>query len=228
MIIRLAQGGNRFGLRRAGLTFDRLTKEHPHGVVVAPELSTGVLGEVTVYRHGRVHLAHDDIKAEIAALAQRPAPHDYPLRMIGKREPRSENSWMHNAPSLTEPLLKRGDGIGRAVMHTDDAADLAIADGDLVSVASPYGEIAVPVTLTSDIVRGTIAVPHGWGHKGTGQWRLANRAGGANVNLLTSSDPRDVEALAGMAWLTGVPVRVGPVPAMHSAGQAGVAATVLE
>ena len=42
----------------------------------------------------------------------------------------------------------------------------------------------------------------------TGGWRLANRAGGANVNHLMSSDPADVEALAGMSWLTGVPVEV--------------------
>jgi len=53
-----------------------------------------------------------------------------------------------------------------------------------------------------------IAVPHGWGHRGTGGWRLANRAGGANVNQLTSSHPDDIEPLSGMAWLTGVPVRV--------------------
>ena len=57
---------------------------------------------------------------------------------------------------------------------------------------------------------GVIAVPHGWGHKGTGGWKLANKAGGANVNRLTSSDPQDVESLSGMAWLTGVPVRVSP------------------
>jgi hypothetical protein len=44
--------------------------------------------------------------------------------------------------------------------------------------------------------------------KRTGGWRLANRAGGANVNQLMSSDPKDVEALAGMSWLTGVPVQV--------------------
>jgi len=35
---------------------------------------------------------------------------------------------------------------------------------------------------------------------------LANRAGGVNVNQLMSSDPN--EALAGMSWLTGVPVEV--------------------
>ena len=110
---------------------------------------------------------------------------------------------MHNSP-----LLMRGKRIHRALMHLDDAASRQIADGDEVSVRSPYGEIALPVSLTADIVPGTIAVPHGWGHKGTGGWRLANSAGGANVNQLTSSDPNDVEALAGMSWLTGVPVEV--------------------
>ena len=40
---------------------------------------------------------------------------------------------------------------------------------------------------------------------------IANDAGGANVNRLMSSAPEDLERLAGMAWLTGVPVRVEPV-----------------
>jgi anaerobic selenocysteine-containing dehydrogenase len=64
---------------------------------------------------------------------------------------------------------------------------------------SPYGEITVGVTTTKDLIAGVIAIPHGWGHDGTGTWRLANRAGGTNVNRLTSSEPADVEALPGMA-----------------------------
>ena len=72
-------------------------------------------------------------------------------------------------------------------------------------------EIELPAKLTKDIVVGVIAVPHGWGHKGTGGWRLANSAGGANVNRLISSAPEDLEALACMARLTGVPVRVDRV-----------------
>jgi anaerobic selenocysteine-containing dehydrogenase len=126
--------------------------------------------------------------------------------MIGMREPRSENSWMHNAP-----LLMRGDRSHHGLMNADDAAELMIDDRSDVTVSSPYGRITVPVTLTKDIVPGVIALPHGWGHDGTGGWRLANRAGGANVNQLTSSEPDDVESLSGMAWLTGVPVRVEPV-----------------
>ena len=50
-----------------------------------------------------------------------------------------------------------------------------IIDGDTVAVRSPYGRISFLVSLTADIVPGTIAVPHGWGHKATGGWRLANR-----------------------------------------------------
>ncbi|WP_448508530.1 molybdopterin-containing oxidoreductase family protein [Mycolicibacterium thermoresistibile] len=203
MMIRLSDGGDKFGLRRGGLTFGRLARDHPSGVVVAPEIRTGVLDEVVVYRSGRIQLAHDDIAAEIDKLAASDLPADYPLRMIGMREPRSENTWMHNAP-----LLMRGERRHRALMHSDDAAQRRIADGDHIEVRSPYGRIDLAVELTTDIVPGTIAVPHGWGHDGTGRWRLANRAGGANVNELTSSNPADVEALAGMSWLTGVPVEV--------------------
>ena len=57
--------------------------------------------------------------------------------------------------------------------------------------------------------RGTIAIPHGWGHNGG--WQTANAAGGANVNLLASSEPEDLERLAGMAFLNGIPVRLEPV-----------------
>lgn len=97
-----------------------------------------------------------------------------------------------------------------ALMHVDDAASLQINDGDRISVRSPHGEIELPVTLTKDIVGGVIAIPHGWGHSGTGGWRVANDAGGVNVNQLMSSAPQDLEALAGMARLTGIAVAVEP------------------
>ncbi|MDH6244678.1 molybdopterin-dependent oxidoreductase [Mycobacterium sp. OTB74] len=205
-LIRMSQGGDRFGLRRGGLTLRRLTEQHPHGVVVAQHVRTGVLRNVVGYLSRRIKLAHPGIADEVDKLAHRQPPEGYPMRMIGMRETRSENSWMHNAP-----LLMRGDRSHRALMHLDDAAELAIADGDLVQVSSPYGSITVPVSTTKDLMAGVIAVPHGWGHKGTGNWQLANRAGGANVNLLTSSAPEDVEQLSGMAWLTGVPVRIEAV-----------------
>jgi anaerobic selenocysteine-containing dehydrogenase len=202
-VIRLGEGGDRYGLRRDGLSFSRLAADHPHGKVLARNLRGGVLRKVVVYRGGRVRLRHDEIAAEVEALSRRHVPDGYPLRLIGMRDTRSENSWMHNSP-----LLMRGDRVQTARMHVDDAAAANIVDGDRVRIASPYGEIELPVVVTKDIVAGVVAVPHGWGHKGTGGWRVANGAGGANVNQLMSSAPQDLEKLAGMARLTGVPVRV--------------------
>ena len=205
-VIRLSEGGDRFGLRRGGLSFAALTGQHPHGVVLGDGLRPGVLRDVVVYRNRRVRLQHNDIEREFGALARRTKPDGYPMRVIGMRELRSENTWMHNAP-----LLMRGERQHRALLHVDDAQACGIGDGDLVRVSSAHGQIEVPVRLTEDIMRGVIAIPHGWGHRGTGGWQVANRAGGANVNELMSSDPDDLESLAGMARLTGVPVRVEPV-----------------
>ncbi len=202
-VIRLGEAGDLYGLRRGGLTFSRLAADHPHGKVLTSTLRDGVLPKVVVYRGGRVRLRHDDIAAEVAALARRRVPDGYPMRLIGMREPRSENSWMHNAP-----LLMRGDRTHAARMHVDDAATANVVDGDRVRITSPHGEIELPVIVTKDIVAGVVAVPHGWGHKGTGGWQVANGAAGANVNQLMSSAPEDLEKLAGMARLTGVPVRV--------------------
>ncbi|WP_102141862.1 molybdopterin-dependent oxidoreductase [Mycobacterium hubeiense] len=201
-VIRLGEGGDRYGLRR-GLSFSTLAADYPHGKVLAEHLRAGVLSDTVVYRGGRVVLAHDEIASEVAALTRRSVPDGYPMRLIGMRESRSENTWMHNAP-----LLMRGNRRQHAMMHVDDAAAANVVDGDVVRVVSPHGQIELPVTVTKDIVAGVIAVPHGWGHKGTGGWRLANGAGGANVNQLMSSAPEDLEKLAGMARLTGVPVRV--------------------
>ena len=49
-VIRLGAGGDRFGLRRGGLTFSRLAADHPHGTVLARNLRAGVLADTVVYR----------------------------------------------------------------------------------------------------------------------------------------------------------------------------------
>jgi formate dehydrogenase len=63
--------------------------------------------------------------------------------------------------------------------------------------------------VTDEMTPGTVALPHGWGHRGG--WKLANASGGTNVNVLASGAPEDLEKLAGMAFLNGIPVRLEPV-----------------
>ena len=153
----------------------------------------------------RVHLGVPEIRGEVerlkAANGHDPA---FPLRMIGLRELRSHNSWMHNAP-----LLMRGGRTHAARIHPDDAEALGLGDGDRCTVASAHGSIEIEALLTDEIKPGRSPSPTAGATAAAGS--TANAAGGANVNLLASSDPADLERLAGMAFLNGIPVRVEPV-----------------
>jgi anaerobic selenocysteine-containing dehydrogenase len=204
LLLRIGPQGDLFGLRRGGLSVSRL-RRNPHGIVLDEHLSGGVLGKKVRHRDLRVHLDVPEIRAEAERLAaQNGADPDFPLRLIGLRELRSHNSWMHNAA-----LLMRGGREHAARIHPDDAAAAAIDDGATCRLGSAHGEIELTARVTDEVAPGTVAVPHGWGHNGG--WRTANAAGGANVNQLASSEPEDLERLAGMAFLNGIPVRLEAV-----------------
>jgi formate dehydrogenase len=207
LLLRSGRDGDKFGLRRGGLNLAKLRAE-PRGIVVADQVETGVARKRIKHRDRRVHLDEQRIEAELTRLlGGSEAVAEFPLRMIGRREVRSHNSWMHNTPKFRDGARQH-----RALVNPADAAPLGAADGDPVRVVSAHGEIELPIELTDDVAPGTIAVPHGWGHRDAG-WQTANAAGGANVNALTSRAPDDLERLSGMAHLNGVPVRLEKVPA---------------
>ncbi len=180
-------------------------RRHPHGIVLADHVRTGVLRRKL--RGRRVRLDPPEIGREIERLDTRADP-DFPLRLIGLRELRSHNTWMHNSPKL---MTRREHALR---IHPDDAGGLT--DGDEVEIASKSGAVTVGVRVTDEVMPGVVALPHGWGH--SGGWSLANAAGGVNSNVLASSEPEDLEPLAGMAFLNGIPVRVTPV-AIAGAGR---------
>jgi anaerobic selenocysteine-containing dehydrogenase len=219
--LRLGPKGDLFGLRRGGLN-PRKLRESPHGIVLAEHLEGGVLARKIRHRDGRVRLDPPEILAEAERLrSQDDADPEFPLRLIGLRELRSHNSWMHNSS-----LLMRGGRTHAARIHPEDAASCGIEDGERCRISSAHGSIELPARVSDEVKRGTIAVPHGWGHR-NGGWRVANEAGGANVNLLSSSDPDDLERLAGMAFLNGIPVRLERVEAGVEDGDRPGAAAAL-
>ena len=209
-MLRTGRDGDLFGARRGGLSIGKL-RAHPHGIVLAPHVETGVLKRRVRHRGGKVHLDSPQVRAELARLgATAPDDEQYPLRLIGQREIRSHNSWTHNLPKF---------GIGgrrqRALLHPKDAASAGVLDGDALRVVSAHGAIQVPVELSEDVAPGTIVVPHGWGHHDAG-WTVANAAGGANVNELMSDRPADLEQVSGRSHLNAVPVRIEAAAALRS------------
>ena len=101
--------------------------------------------------------------------------------LVGRRDLRSNNSWMHNV----EVLVK---GKPRCVLHVhpDDASSVGLADGGQAKVPSRVGTIVVPVEVTEGIRPGVVSLPHGWGHDLPDiELDVAARHAGVNSNLLT-------------------------------------------
>ncbi len=124
------------------------------------------------------------------------------LTLIGRRELRSNNSWMHNA----ERLMKGRDRC-TLLMHPDDAAARALADGQPVQIRSRVGEVRVAVEITDAIRPGVVSLPHGFGHDREGvRLQVARKNGGASFNDL--ADDLRVDFLCGTAAFSGTEVDV--------------------
>ena len=129
----------------------------------------------------------------------------YDLTLIGRRQLRSNNSWMHNSARL----MKGADRC-TALLHPDDAGARGLADGDRVRVVSRVGAIELPLEVSDEMRPGVISVPHGFGHARAGVgWRHAAEKAGASVNDIT--DPSVVDVVTGNAAFNAVPVRVEAV-----------------
>ncbi len=137
-----------------------------------------------------------------AAQLRRQARNPGEFLLIGRRDLRSNNSWMHNS----QRLLK-GKQRCTMLMHPDDAQALQLNDGELAEVRSSVGQIQIPVSISDGMMAGVVSVPHGWGHQHEAlQLSVAKTRPGVNVNVLT--DDQFVDRLSGTSVLNGVPVTV--------------------
>ena len=190
------------GLKRGGSGLDIETLENaPHGIDLGP-LRPSLLQRLQT-AGGRIECAPPLLMDELVRLVRTPAPTmEGSLQLIGRRDIRSNNSWMHNAARLV-----KGKPRHQLLIHPDDAARRGLADGARVCVRSDIGELQTDLRLDPDLMPGVVCLPHGFGHQREGV-RLA-RAGavrGESYNDL--SDPAALDAASGNAALNGLRVWV--------------------
>jgi anaerobic selenocysteine-containing dehydrogenase len=126
------------------------------------------------------------------------------LRLIGRRQLRSNNSWLHN----TERLL-RGKPQCTLLMNPSDAAHRQFSDGQTVVVRSRVGSVELPIEISEEMMAGVVSIPHGWGHARAGvQLAVAREHAGESINDLT--DELAIDALCGTAAFNGIAVSVEP------------------
>ena len=182
----------------------KMLRAHPHGIDLGP--LKRVLPERLFTPGKSILLSPPDFIDSLARLLSAPA-REAPvgpgrkLLVIGRRHLRSNNSWMHNSHRLV-----KGKDRCTVILHPDDAAALAMADGEIIRLRSRVGEISLPVQISDAIMPGVVSVPHGWGHDRPGtQLEIAQRHAGASLNDLT--DDQDLDPVNGVAVLNGFWVR---------------------
>lgn len=201
--LRTGPYGDQFGRKPDGLNLAKL-KAAPSGIDLGPMGQR--IPEALRTASGKIELAPqillDDLARVRADLAA-PAPD---LVIIGRRQLRSNNSWMHNLP-----VLAKGAYRCTALVHPQDAARLGLTDGGAARVSNGARSIDVQVEMSDEMMPGVVSLPHGWGHNLPGtQLGVAAERPGVNLNALLDENLRD--PLSGNAVLSGIPIRMAPLP----------------
>jgi len=187
-----------------GLDLKKL-KQNPHGIDLGP-MQPCLPGRLLT-KDKRINLAPEEFVSDLKKLdeiliadASASKTPVFDLRLIGRRDPRSNNSWFHNSYRMV-----KGKKRCLALVHPDDAGSRNIQDGDMATVSSRVGAIRIPVALDEGMMPGVISIPHGWGHQVEGSGlHIAKDHAGVNTNILT--DDQFLDSISGNAALNGVPV----------------------
>lgn len=202
--LRIGPYGDGFGARPDGLNLQRVMNA-PSGIDLG-ELQPR-LPEVLRTPSGHIELAPALMLADLPrAWVDVNAPVS-DLVVIGRRDVRSNNSWMHNLPTLA-----KGPQRCTLLVHPQDGARLNLVDGGMARLSRLQAHIEVHVQFSPDMMPGVVSLPHGWGHDLPGtRLTLAAQRPGANLNALLDDQLRD--PLSGNAVLSGVPVTLSNLAA---------------
>jgi len=203
VLIRLGPFGDEYGKKPEGLTLEKI-RAAPHGIDLGPLRPGGRERKVKLPDH-RIRAAPEVLVADMARLrGALEEPEANGLRLIGRREIRTNNSWMHNAA-----VLAKRAGHCELFVHPGDAERLGLTDGGTAEIASRVAARLVRVRLTDTVMPGVVSLPHGWGHDREGaSLSVAARNPGVSINDLI--DDKVAEPIASASIMNGVPVTVSP------------------
>ncbi len=166
-------------------------KSHPHGLDLGP--LKPMLPDSLFTPDKRINLAPDNLVAAITSLklpADNASSESYPLKLISRRNLRSNNSWMHG-------LERLAGGSNTCTLQINPQDAQGLANGEMVTVKSVTGAIEVPLEITDDMMPGVVSLPFGW---------PTTEDGTGNYNDLVAEAHTDT--LTGNAGFSGVEVAI--------------------
>jgi anaerobic selenocysteine-containing dehydrogenase len=189
-------------------SFQKLLRE-PHGRTLPAHEPGSFLGTRISTDDGKLDLAPAvflEQAAKLESVLELERRNRDRLKLITRRHVKTHNSWTHNDPDFVNGTRHTN----YLYMHPEDARARGLAHGDLVDVNSETATLRLPMQTLPDLLPGTVALPHGWGHQHATGLSVASKTSGVNVNILAADGPEAVEPLSGMAKLTGILVDVTP------------------
>ncbi len=139
--------GDAFGARPDGLTLAAL-EAAPHGIDLGPLQPR--LPDALRTPSGKIELAPEPLVEDVARLrASLDVPRGDGLVLVGRRQLRSNNSWMHNLP-----LLVKASRRCTLQVHPDDAERHGLVDGEQAELRSRTGVVTAQVEITDTVMPG--------------------------------------------------------------------------
>jgi len=176
------------------LSLEKL-KQYPHGIDLGP-LETKWDGT-----ENHIDILPAIYQKAIKNLKPEQSP-ERDLLLIGRRDLRSNNSWLHNAHRMV-----KGPERCTVLVHPADAESYNITDGDLVTVTSDISSVSIRAKVSDEIMEGCISIPHGWGHHRDGtKMKVAEQHAGVSLNDLIDESLTD--ELSGVSVINGIPVSI--------------------
>jgi anaerobic selenocysteine-containing dehydrogenase len=202
--LRFGPYGAKLNPLSSGLTLKKV-KRAVHGIDLGP--LTPCLPERLRTSNKRINLAPDVFLKDVERVKKKylqanPNHLNDELVLIGRRQLRSNNSWLHNSQRLL-----RGKPQCTLLMHPVDAAQRNLKSTQIVIVKSLVGSVKVPLEVSDEVMQGVVSIPHGWGHDRSGvRLSVAREHAGESINDLT--DNQFIDALSGTAAFSGIRVTV--------------------
>jgi anaerobic selenocysteine-containing dehydrogenase len=200
--LRCGPYGDQFGKNPDGLNLEKL-KTARAAIDLGPLEPR--FPDILRTQERRINLADPLITRDVPRLSARKSDYENTnsLRLIGRRQARNMNSWLHNLPNLA-----KGKNRCTLLIHPDDAKRKGLSPNGRARVRSRVGEVEVDVEISDEMMCGVVSLPHGFGHgsPGTKLGVAVEKQPGVNSNILTDDLPLDVPS--GTSVANGIPVEV--------------------
>ena len=216
LMLRTGPYGDGFGARPDGLTLARARDASRTAIDLGPARAARPRAAAharrarSSWRPTPLVAEIDRLRAEIGAAAE--ADHGAKrgrgcgsLVLVGRRDLRSNNSWMHNVPGWSA-------GTPRCTLqvHPDGRrASRARRRRDGRACARASAASTSPVEVTDAIMPGVVSMPHGCGHDDRRR-RGSRSPRRTPASTATSWPTSPLDPLSGNAVLNGIPVTVEP------------------